>query len=93
MRILIPALAAASVLMLSLPSYAAENVQAGGKTTDVQGRAIDDVKAGGKTTDVQGRAVDDVKAGGKTTDVQGRALDKKTTTKKKKAAPKVEPTK
>ena len=41
MRILIPALAAASILMLSLPSYSAEDVKSGGTSTK-PARALDD---------------------------------------------------
>ena len=76
MRILIPALAAASVLMLSLPSYAAEDVKSGGNMNK-PGRAIDDgsVKSGGNSNK-PGRALDDgsVKSGG-ASDKPGRAVE------------------
>jgi hypothetical protein len=51
MRILIPALAAASILAISLPSYSAEDVKAPGNSTK-PARALDDgaVKSGGDTS-------------------------------------------
>lgn len=74
MRILIPALAAASLLMVSLPGFSADDVKAGGASSK-PGRSLDDgaVKAGG--TSKPGRALDDgaVKAGG--TSKPGRAVD------------------
>lgn len=77
MRILIPAVAAASFLMLSLPSYSADEVKAGGPS-DKPGRAIDDgsVKAGGPS-DKPGRALDDsaVKSGGVKHNKSSRAVD------------------
>ena len=39
-----------------------DDVKAGNKKVDAQGRAIDEVKAGGKKVDAQGRAIDEVKA-------------------------------
>ena len=59
MRILIPALAAASLLMVSLPGYSADDVKAGGASTK-PARALDDgaVKSGGGA-DKPGRALDD----------------------------------
>lgn len=76
MRILIPALAAASLLVVSLPGYSADEVKAGGPS-DKPGRAIEDgtVKSGGASTK-PGRAVDDgsVKSGGAGTK-PGRAVD------------------
>ena len=76
MRILIPALAAASVLMLSLPSYAAEDVKSGGTSTK-PARAIEDgaVKSGGNSNK-PARALDDgsVKSGG-ASDKPGRAVE------------------
>ena len=89
MRILIPAVAAASFLMLSLPSYSADEVKAGGPS-DKPGRALDDsaVKSGGVKHNKSSRAVDDgtVKSGGDMAK-PGRAVDdsKKATKKKKKA--------
>ena len=61
MRILIPALAAASVLMLSLPSYSAEDVKSGGVSTKPS-RALEDgaVKSGGNTNK-PARAIEDVR--------------------------------
>src|SRR3954469_11541339 len=68
MRILVPALAAASILMISLPSYSADAVKSGGDTNK-PARALDDgaVKSGGDTNK-PGRAVDNsVTAPNKTT--------------------------
>src|SRR5579872_6850445 len=51
MRILIPALAAASMLMIALPGYSADDVKSGGTSTK-PARALDDssaVKQGGST--------------------------------------------
>jgi|SRR3954452_24829321 hypothetical protein len=79
MRILIPALAAASILMISLPSYSADDVKSGGTSTK-PARALDDgaVKSGGDTNK-PGRAVEDnsVKSAG-TTSKPGRAVEEGT---------------
>ena len=76
MRILIPALAAASILMLSLPSYSAEDVKSGATSTK-PARAIEDgaVKSGGNTNK-PARALDDgsVKSGGNS-NKPARAID------------------
>src|SRR5258708_32302435 len=76
MRILIPALAAASILMLSLPSYSADDAKAGGPSTK-PARALDDgaVKSGG-ASNKPARAIDDgsAKSAGPS-DKPGRALD------------------
>jgi hypothetical protein len=87
MRILIPALAAASILMLSLPSYSADDVKSGGTSTK-PARALDDgaVKSGGNMNK-PGRAVDDgsVKSGGASAKPARAAdSDKKVAKKKKK---------
>jgi len=85
MRILIPALAAASLLMVSLPGFSADDVKAGGASSK-PARALDDgaVKSGGASK--PGRAVDDgaVKSGA-ATDKPARAVDGEKKSKKKKA--------
>jgi hypothetical protein len=76
MRTLIPALAAASMLMIALPGYSAEEVTAPGKSADKPARALnDDVTAPGKSTK-PARAIDDgaVKSGGPS-DKPGRAIE------------------
>jgi hypothetical protein len=76
MRILIPALAAASLMLVALPGYSADDVKAG-TTSTKPARALDDgtVKSGGNT-DKPARALDDgsVKAGGAGSK-PGRAVD------------------
>jgi hypothetical protein len=77
MRILIPALAAASMLMIALPGYSADDVKSGGTSTK-PARALDDssaVKQGG-STNKPARAIDDgtVKSAG-TSDKPGRAIE------------------
>jgi hypothetical protein len=94
MRTLISALAAAGILMFSLPGYSADDVKTGG-ASDKPGRAIEDgsVKSGGASTKA-GRAVEDssVKSGGASTK-PGRTVDseKKPAKKKKKKAAEAKP--
>jgi hypothetical protein len=86
MRILIPALAPASFLALSLPSYSADEVKSEGTSTRPV-RAIDDgsVKAAG-ASDKPGRAVEDgtVKSGAAATKPARAADSEKKAAKKKK---------
>jgi len=94
MRILISALAAAGILMFSLPGYSADDVKTGGTSTK-PARALDDgsVKSGGASSK-PARAIDEgtVKSGG-ASDKAGRAVDseKKAAKKKKKKAPEAKP--
>ena len=78
MRTLIPALAAASVLMLSLPSYSADDVKSGGVSTK-PARAIEESTVKAVPSDKPGRAIEDsaVKSAG-ASNKPGRAIEDST---------------